>query len=259
MFGICNLSLVPCRAEPTNKSEMVTQLLFGEHFKILEEKEEWIKIKNAADGYECWINQKQYSPIKESTFNAIESQPKTIISELFALAKNIKTNQSFPIPMGSVLPFYKNGNFIIEEQSEYSIDASIVKNTFELSIDKCLQTAFLYLNAPYLWGGKSCWGIDCSGFTQICFATQGLQSPRDAYQQAEIGTALNFVEEAQPGDLAFFDNEEGKIIHVGIVLNDAHIIHASGKVRIDKFDHVGIFHTERKKYSHQLRVIKRLI
>jgi len=238
---------------------MVTQLLFGEHFTILEEKEEWLNIKNAADSYESWINHKQYSPIKENTFSAIESQPKAIVTELFALAKNNKTNQSFPIPMGSSLPFYQNGQFSIEEQSNYSIDSLNVKNTFEVNVEKCLQTAFLYLNTPYLWGGKSCWGIDCSGFTQICFATLGISLPRDAYQQAEIGNALSFVEEAKAGDLAFFDNEEGRIIHVGIVLNDAHIIHASGKVRIDKFDHFGIFHSERKKYSHQLRVIKRVV
>jgi cell wall-associated NlpC family hydrolase len=258
MFGICNLSMVPCRAEPSNKSEMVTQLLFGENYFVLEEKDEWIKIKNANDNYESWINQKQFNSIKETTFNAIQNKAKTITTDLFSIVRNKITNQNFPVPMGSCLPFYQDGKFIIEEQSEYNIDASCVKTNFKSDVDNLIQTSFMYLNSPYLWGGKSCWGIDCSGFTQICFATQGIYLPRDAFQQAELGTPLSFVEEAKPGDLAFFDNEEGKIIHVGIILNDAHIIHASGKVRIDRFDHFGIFHSERKKYSHQLRVIKRI-
>jgi cell wall-associated NlpC family hydrolase len=257
MFGICNISIIPCRAEPSNKSEMISQLLFGEHFIILEEKDDWVKIKNASDKYESWINQKQFISIKESTFNSIDCSPKTIVSELFALINNKKTNHNFPVPMGSYLPIFNNGNFIIEENSEYSIDISSTKSNFTLDINKLIQTAFVFLNTPYLWGGKSCFGIDCSGFAQICFATQGIFLPRDAYQQAEIGYPLSFVEEAQAGDLAFFDNEDGKIIHVGIVLNDSHIIHASGKVRVDPFDHYGIFHSERKKYSHQLRVIKR--
>ena len=258
MFGISNLSIIPCRAEPSNKSEMVSQLLFGEHYFVLEENGEWIKIKNSRDNYVSWINQKQFVSIKEATFNSVQSQYPAIVSDLFAIVKNKKSNQSFPVPMGSYLPFYDNGSFSVEEQSEYSIDVSCVKTNFIADADKCIQSAFMFLNSPYLWGGKSCWGIDCSGFTQICFANQGVFLPRDAYQQAEIGTPLSFVEEAQAGDLAFFDNEEGKIIHVGIVMNDSHIIHASGKVRVDRFDHFGIFHSERKKYSHQLRVIKRI-
>ena len=110
-----------------------------------------------------------------------------------------------------------------------------------------------------MWGGRSFFGIDCSGFTQIAFKLNGFKLPRDASQQALIGTPLSFVEEAQAGDLAFFDNEEGKIIHVGIILEDAKIIHASGKVRVDKLDHYGIFNVDSKRYSHHLRVIKRVL
>lgn len=258
MYGICNLSIVPCRAEASNKSEMVTQLLLGEHFTILEETEEWRKIKIAHDGYECWINHKQYAPIKEKTFTSLEQQKAPLSNELFSIVKNKTANESFPIAMGSSLPFFDNGKFRLEESSEYEFDGNL-KLPQEKTYDNIIQTALLFLNAPYLWGGRTCWGIDCSGFTQMAFALNGFQLPRDAYQQAELGSPLSFVEEAEPGDLAFFDNEEGKIVHVGIVMSDNHIIHASGKVRIDKFDHYGIFHSERKKYSHLLRVVKRMI
>ena len=238
---------------------MVTQLLFGEHFTILEEKEEWIKIKIADDAYECWINHKQYSPIIETTFKLIESEPRAIVSELFALVKNTTTSHSCPVPMGSKLPFLKNGNFSIEEQSTYNIDFASVKNTFEINIDKCLQTAFLYLNTPYLWGGKTPFGIDCSGFTQMVYKLNGYKLLRDASQQASQGEALSFIEESEPGDLAFFDNEEGNIIHVGIMMENNYIIHASGQVRIDRLDHLGIYNADTNRHTHKLRVIKKII
>ena len=115
-----------------------------------------------------------------------------------------------------------------------------------------------YLNAPYLWGGRSPFGIDCSGFTQLVFKFAGIKLQRDAYQQGGQGSIINFIEEVQPGDLAFFSNDEGAIIHVGIMLKDNRIIHSSGKVRIDKIDHFGIYNAETKKHSHLLKLIKRM-
>ena len=122
-----------------------------------------------------------------------------------------------------------------------------------------VSTAFLYLNAPYLWGGKSPFGIDCSGFTQMVYKLCGYKLLRDAYQQSNQGDALSFIEESEPGDLAFFDNEEGKIIHVGIIMENNYIIHASGKVRIDRLDHLGIYNAEQNKHTHRLRVIKKIV
>ena len=122
--------------------------------------------------------------------------------------------------------------------------------------EKLAENALMYLNAPYLWGGRSPLGIDCSGFTQMVYRLQGVDLPRDAYQQAEVGTTLSFVEESEAGDLAFFDNNEERITHVGIILENNHIIHASGKVRIDRIDQQGIFNKELGTHTHKLRLIK---
>ena len=122
-----------------------------------------------------------------------------------------------------------------------------------------IKTAFLYMNAPYLWGGKTPLGIDCSGFTQMVYRINGYKLLRDASQQAAQGEALSFIEESEPGDLAFFDDEEGKIVHVGIILKENYIIHAHGKVRIDRLDHSGIYNVEKRKHTHKLRVIKKIV
>jgi gamma-D-glutamyl-L-lysine dipeptidyl-peptidase len=257
MYGICSLSVIPCRKEPSNTSEMVTQLLFGDHYTITEQTEEWLKISIAFDKYECWINKKQFTKISEASFKLLELQKAVLNAELFQFIKDTTTGFLFPIPAGAVLPGYLNNECKIEN-SAYTVEGTVVNSSAKKSANEITDTAYLFMNAPYLWGGKTVFGLDCSGFTQIVYKLNGYKLPRDAYQQAEIGHPLSFVEEAQPGDLAFFDNEEGKIVHVGIVLDNQEIIHASGQVRIDKFDHYGIFHSENKKYSHMLRVIKRI-
>lgn len=257
-YGICLLSVVPCRKEPSNTSEMTTQLLFGEHYAVLEINENWLKIKIAFDNYECWLNIKQHHKITETTFKQIQSQDLEYSTELFQLIKNTTTQFNFPITIGSNLPFY-NKTKINFEDFIFTFDGLHTLSTLKKSNEQLIQLSFLFLNAPYLWGGKSPLGIDCSGFTQLVYKLNGYKLPRDAHQQVDLGEPLNFVEEAETGDLAFFDNEDGKIIHVGILLNNQQIIHASGCVRVDKFDHYGIFNNDTKKYSHTLRVIKRII
>lgn len=257
-YGICLLSVVPCRKESSNTSEMVTQLLFGEHYTVIDLTEGWLKITTAFDNYECWINAKQHTRISESIFNQLQKQNINCNSELIQVIHNKSTNSAFPITIGAALPFY-NGNKVGFEGEEFVFEGQTIKTSEKKSTAEIISTACLFLNSPYLWGGKSPFGIDCSGFTQIVYKLNGYKLPRDAYQQVEFGTPLNFVEEAEPGDLAFFDNEEGKIVHVGILLDHERIIHASGSVRIDRFDHYGIFNTDTKKYSHTLRVIKKII
>lgn len=256
-YGICTLSIVPARKEASGTSEMVTQLLFGEHYVVLEQGEDWIRIKTAYDHYECWISAKQHTRLSDTLFKHLEKEQAHYSNELVQVIHNKSSETRFPLTIGATLPFFKNQASSFES-FDFSFEGHTVSPKQKSPAADLLSTAFLFLNAPYLWGGRSPFGIDCSGFTQLVYKLHGYKLPRDAYQQVELGSPLSFVEEAEAGDLAFFDNEEGRIVHVGILLNNEQIIHASGCVRVDKFDHYGIFNSETKKYSHLLRVIKRL-
>lgn len=255
-FGICSLSIIPCRKEPASTSEMVTQLLFGETYTVVEDREDWIQITTNYDNYPCWISAKQHARLSDSDFKNL--QINTLSSELVQVVNQSDNQSVFPITIGATLPNFINGKLKIAD-ADFSFEGHTSDANIKKSIKEIKDTAYLFLNAPYLWGGRSPFGIDCSGFTQLVYKLNGYQLPRDASQQVEIGSPLSFVEEAEAGDLAFFDNEEGNIVHVGIVLENQQIIHASGCVRIDKFDHYGIFHSDNKKYSHMLRVIKKVI
>lgn len=255
-FGICLLSHVPCRKEPSDKSELVTQLLFGEHYTVLEVLPKWIKIKIFHDSYEAWICPKQHTPISDFFFQQLSQSSLLYCTELVQVIQN--KEQLFPIVLGSTLPFLKEDKIKIEN-NEFEYHGSVSNPQIKPDKNKIIQDAFMYLGAPYLWGGRSPFGIDCSGFTQMVYRLNNFNIPRDASQQIDLGTHYSFIEEAQAGDLAFFDNEEGRIIHVGILLQDQKIIHASGQVRIDKLDHHGIFNEQIGKYTHKLRIIKKLI
>lgn len=256
-YGICALSIVPCRLEPADISEMVTQLLFGEIYRVIDERKKWIKIRATHDGYESWIDRKQHQEIKRDEFMELEKAPRTFSNDLVALLQEHKSASFFPLVLGSVLPNYTSGASDFNH-TEFTFEGEVSTHP-SANRDDLVNTAFLYLNSPYLWGGRTAFGIDCSGFSQIIYRMCGVDLPRDASQQAEVGDKLSFIEEATPGDLAFFDNAEGKITHVGILLSDHRIIHASGKVRVDRIDHQGIFNDETHDYSHHLRLITRVI
>lgn len=249
-YGISNLSIVPMRNEAADQSEMVNQVIFGEHFKVLEIRKKWSKIRLAHDSYEGWICNKQWIEIEEDIYKQLDKEVATITTDILDIIT--KTHHQ-PIVIGSILPSYKSGHALINNEM-YQFDGLTTPGFIKK--DKLVENALMYLNAPYLWGGRSPLGIDCSGFTQMVYRLQGVDLPRDAYQQAEVGTTLSFVEESEPGDLAFFDDAEGKITHVGIILEDNHIIHASGKVRIDRIDQQGVFNTEIGNHTHKLRLIK---
>lgn len=254
MYGICNLSIVPLRLEPSDTSEMVNQVVFGEHFSILEKDKKWSKIRLAFDNYEGFIDNNQYEETSEETFNQLQQEKKHFAGELIDFVTDNKTNLT-TIPLGAHLPFFNHNSFRVNN-TLFSYDGKV--NNEKLPKSAIIETAFLFLNTPYLWGGKTPFGIDCSGFTQTVYKLCGYSILREAKQQATQGEVLSFIEESEPGDLAFFDNEEGEIIHVGIVMSDYNIIHAHGKVRIDKLDHSGIYNVDTQKHTHKLRVIKRM-
>ncbi len=232
---------------------MVSQLLFGDAFKIIETTPKWTKIQTAFDTYEGWVDNKQFQEITENQYQTLENSENVLNGELIDFI-SYDMNQLMPIPLGSSLNFLdineiNKANFQFEGKKECGIKPK----------ENLLKTAFLYLNAPYLWGGKTPFGIDCSGFTQMVYKLNGYKLLRDASQQAVQGEALSFIEESEPGDLAFFDNDEGNIIHVGIMMENNYIIHASGKVRIDRIDHLGIYNVDNGRHTHKLRVIKKVI
>ena len=247
-YGICNLSIVPLRIEPSDKSELVSQVLYGELFKVLEQRKSWSRIRLAFDKYEGWIDNKQYLEIDQDTYKSIKAQDHILSTDLIECVQD-ENQQIYTIPIGASL----NGLDILNHTHD--------GNTIATKQDRSnlIKTAFTYLNAPYLWGGKTPFGIDCSGFTQMVYKLNGYHILRDASQQATQGQALSFIEESEPGDLAFFDNSEGHIIHVGIIMEDNYIIHAHGKVRIDRLDHSGIYNSDKRTHTHKLRVIKKII
>lgn len=258
-YGISGLSLIPVRKEPSERSEMTTQILYGEDFEILEQMVGWSHVKLAYDGYDGWIDQKMITLLSQRSYNKIKKSPSAVTTDVFTIIP-VNEEQNLMLVAGSTLPVWRpyKKEFRIEKEV-YPMPGSTVygkiKNIRELIIIQSLK----YFNAPYLWGGRSPFGIDCSGFTQVIYKAGGIKLPRDAGEQVSIGTAISFVEETEPGDLAFFDDEEGNIVHVGIIWKGNKIIHASGKVRIDNVDQFGIFNVDTKRYTHKMRVMKRII
>lgn len=247
-YGICNLSIVPLRDESSTTGKMLSQVLYGEVFKILERQKKWSRIRLEYDNYEGWIDNKQYKEISEDEYNIINASDKNYSTDLVEFIKD-ENEQLYTIPIGSSL----NGLPILK----HFFDGQLTSGNKDKS--NIINTAFLYLNAPALNGGKTPFGIDCSGFTQTVYKLNGYKLLREVSQQATQGEALSFIEGSEPGDLAFFDNSEGKIIHVGIMMKDNYIIHVHGKARVDRLDHSGIFNVENKVHTHKLRVIKKVI
>jgi len=252
-YTVCCVPVSPLRATPSHTSEMVSQQLFGEKsVVILQEKDAWVRIRQKYDGYEGWCQRSHLAEIEEEQFTRLDT-------DLTAgWVNEVEYNgHVMQVPLGSLLSSFRNGKAFWRKNTVHF--KGEIWNPAEIIISKKLvrQVAYQYLNTSYLWGGKSVFGIDCSGLTQMVYKFLNVALPRDAWQQAEQGSVVNFLQEAACGDLAFFDNDEGRIVHVGILLSELEILHASGKVRIDKIDSQGILNLETNLRSHRLRIIKR--
>ena len=252
-YGINILGLVPLRIAPKDQSEMISQILFGQHFKVLEFKKNWVRIIIYSDNYEGWICSKQYMEIKKKDYDQLSLSIPEFSNDKISYLVDLKNSSEIAIPMGSTLPFFFDGLINIKGKKYKYLGKVSSKN-----IKNVIKYSMLFLNSPYLWGGKSFLGIDCSGFTQLVFSLCGIKIPRDAYQQIKLGKKLNFPE-TKPGDLIFFINEKNRIHHVGIALKDDKIIHASGKVRIDTLNKDGILNNGiiSHKYHSTVRITEK--
>jgi gamma-D-glutamyl-L-lysine dipeptidyl-peptidase len=254
------LPLIPVRSEPSDKAEMVTQIIFGERAIPLEKHQKWSFVEISDDGYRGWVCNRMIYYVSEGSVLPSGNETAAILGSLFFPVINAENKLSLYLTAGSLLQNYQpaDKNFqaggilfnCLQEPVFYN------SNNIRREIAGALMG---FMNIPYLWGGKSPFGIDCSGLTQTIFKLFGRQLPRDASQQCELGRTVSQIDEAATGDIAFFDNENGDIIHTGIITGKRQIVHASGYVRLDTLDHNGIYSKTDKNYTHRLRIIKNII
>lgn len=257
MFAICPFSTAAIRAFPNHHSEMVSQLLFGEMVQIEEEKgRSWKKVKCLWDNTSGWVLNTQLQPVVVSDFEYFR---KNYAFALDLCQPVISDNFSFPIPLGARLPGFDGLHFQLNGSTFHYSGQAVYPESLLPGADLLNKIARRYLNAPFLYGGRSPFGIDTDGMAQMIFKIMGKPIPRYAHQQVFIGETIDFIDQAEPGDLAFFENSKGNISHTAIFLNAEEVIHVYGSVRIDKIDHFGIFNKPENRYTHRLRIIKRLL
>jgi hypothetical protein len=261
-YGIAHLSQISVREEPAHKSQLVSQLLFGDAYEVIETVENWLKIKTLDCGYEGYIDKKLWNEMHEEDVAEYQSLKKYIVTDYLIFIKEFETNVTFPVFIGSSFPYPQdnmlilgNAIFVVElpEERIFPKHPNLSEQQSAL-----LHFASGYLRAPYLWGGRTPAGIDCSALVQLAFKSVNILLPRDASQQVNYGEQIDFATEWQVGDIAFFDNEEGEITHVGIICGKDKILHASGYVRIDMLDTTGIFNKALEQYTHKLRTVRRI-
>jgi gamma-D-glutamyl-L-lysine dipeptidyl-peptidase len=245
-------AVAPLRAEPAHKSEMISQLLFGELCDELETKGDFVKLKCRFDGYEGWCQRKQLAKISSDDYPYVTKLSTDVDDAVWVNGTRLLLSP------GSTC-FVADSNEPMQV-GPYTLKFKLSDKKgpdFETKSDAIVHYARAFLGSPYLWGGRSRYGIDCSGLTQTVFRLAGLFIPRDSGPQSKEGEIVNLLQEAKAGDLAFFDNDEGRIVHVGILLGTTQILHASASCRIDPIDSYGIIHTEEGDRTHKLRTIKR--
>lgn len=255
-YGIIHASFIPVRKDPDSTSEMTSQLLFGEIFEVLERNEQWLFVRNRFDGYEGWISPELTSLFNDDTLREYEAMESSLVKKKFCSLRGAEG--TLLIPTGSVLYYHAGDTQRIQCGQTYELDMDPGEPATDTL--KALEDLKEELrNVPYLWGGKSSYGTDCSGLVQTIFRILNVPLLRDASQQVSQGITVNMITESQTGDLLFFDNDEGEIVHTGIIIGPGEILHASGCVKVDAIDHQGIYSKQLGKYTHKLRVIKRVL
>ena len=249
---ICENVFVPLRSGPSHKSEMLSQVLFGEKYTIIGQAGHWYRIETIFDHYMGWVDINHLQQSEEG--GGLTGQ---VLNRSLLCFKNDKTRLVLEAGCEVYNPDFENKVFSAGE-NVYGTCSEFSESYVTIS-ESIADTAMRFINSPYIWGGRIPSGIDCSGFVQLVYKIHGIEIPRDSWQQAAAGESINFIEESIPGDLVFFDNDIGKISHVGMILSKGLVIHASGRVRIDTIDHQGIYKNEIKGYSHKLRTIRRII
>lgn len=249
---VCENVFVPLRSAPSHKSEMLSQILFGEKFHVVDKSGKWLKIETLFDRYRGWIDIDH----QQHTVSENNSVP-YVLNRSLPCFKNDKTKMVLEAGCEVYDPDFNDKKFVIGKNIYHT--CSEFNNSFVSNSASLGDTAMKFINSPYIWGGRIPSGIDCSGLTQLVYKIKGISIPRDSWQQAETGKPVSFIDESVTGDLVFFDDERGKISHVGMILSRGLVIHASGRVRIDSIDHMGIYKPEIEGYSHKLRTIRRII
>ena len=256
-YGINLNSVIPLRAKPDDRSEMVSQLLMGDRFICEETQDGFCKIFNEVDNYSGWVDEKTITSITQDEYTNLAHQPTYYVVVPLAEAFDLTGKCVIRIPGGSRLPNCDSiGRFGMHER-KFQVHRDFILSESEISRDGLLLTVIGFINSPYMWGGKTVMGIDCSGFTQIVFGLHGIKLPRDSKDQALVGESVS-MENIKPGDLVFFENKAGNVIHVGIYLEKQRVIHASGRVKIDSLDEQGIYSDEYQRYTHKLHSIRRI-
>jgi hypothetical protein len=255
-FGVCRLSVVPIWSEP-REGHQFSQILFGEVYEVITRSKDRkrIQIKTSFDDVQGWIDAAHHVMITSEYFEQATHSDFKITTDIVSTILYKKT--TVPIVMGSIVPISTSELFKLDQQFAFNGEAKPISLKRDGEFVKTI--AQRYLNAPEIAGGKNPFGICPHGFIQIVYKISGYALPWSLEQQAMVGKRTETLTQVPAGEIAYFKDQSGKLIHAGIVLDDHRIIHASGQVRIDILDEKGILQADTKIYSHTLDSIRSII